>query len=99
MDSNQSGRRRFLEQGAALAGLAVGARSSASAQEGESAAREVKPKGPFPYGERSRFVTVGRTTDYSKSVFQGMFGPRQNAPLQDVTGNIPPAAVHFVRSH
>jgi hypothetical protein len=77
MDSNRSGRRRFLEQGAALAGLAVGAGSPTSAQEGGSAAREVKPKGPYPYGERSRFVTVGRTNDYSKSVFQGMFGARQ----------------------
>jgi sulfane dehydrogenase subunit SoxC len=99
MDSNRSGRRRFLEQGAALAGLAVGAGWPASAQEAGAAAREVKPKGPYPYGAPSRFVTVGRTNDYSKGVFQGMFGPRQNAPLQDVTGNITPAAVHFVRSH
>ena len=99
MDSNRSGRRRFLERGAALAGLAVGAGLPARAQEGESAAREVKAKGPYPYGEPSRFATVARTNDYSKSVFQGMFGPRQNAPLQDVTGNITPAAVHFVRSH
>src|SRR4029077_1735210 len=69
MDSNRSGRRRFLEQGAALAGLAVGAGLPASAQEGASAAREVKPKGPYPYGERSRFVTAGRTNDYSKNTF------------------------------
>ena len=28
-----------------------------------------------------------------------MFGPRQNTPLQDQTGIITPAPVHFVRSH
>ena len=100
MDSNRSGRRRFLERGAALAGLAVGAVGTArAAEEGEAAAREVKAKGPFAYADRSRFVTTGRTNDYPKSVFQGMFGPRQNAPLQDLTGIITPAPVHFVRSH
>src|SRR5579859_6940103 len=67
MDSNRSGRRRFLERGAALAGLAVGAVRPASAQEGAPEIREVKPKGPYPYSEPSRFVTMARTNDYSKS--------------------------------
>jgi sulfane dehydrogenase subunit SoxC len=100
MDSKRSNRRRFLEQGAALAGLAAGAVGTAkAAEEGEAAAREVKPKGPFPYAERSRFETAGRTNDLSKTNFQGMYGPRQNAPLQDQTGIITPAPLHFVRSH
>ena len=98
MDSNRSGRRRFLEQGAALAGLVVGAALPASGQEG-GAPREVRPKNPGPYGERSHFVTSGRTDDYPKPVFQAMYGARKNAPLQDVTGIITPAPVHFVRSH
>ena len=95
MDS-KSGRRNFLRS-AAVAGLAAGAAGRAKAAETEP--REVRPKGPFPYGDRSRFVKMGRTNDYPKGPFQAMFGPRQNAPLGEQTGIITPAPVHFVRSH
>ena len=52
MDSNRSGRRRFLEKGVALVGLVAGRAVSASGQEGASEFRN-----PGPYGDRSRFVT------------------------------------------
>lgn len=94
---SKSGRRKFLRS-AAVAGLAAGAAGKATAADSEP--REVKPKGPYPYADRSRFVKTGRTNDYPKgNGFQAMFGPRQNAPLGDQTGIITPAPLHFVRSH
>lgn len=95
MDSKRSGRRRFLEQGVGLVGLVVGRAASASGQEAASEFRN-----PGPYGERSRFVTSGRTDDQQpRSQGQANFGRRKQAPLQDVTGIITPSPVHFIRSH
>src|SRR6185436_7722051 len=95
MNSIRSGRRRFLEQGAALAGLALGRAAAASGQEAASEFRN-----PGPYGERSRFVTSGRTDDQQpRSQGQANFGRRKQTPLQDVTGIITPSPVHFIRSH
>ena len=55
MDSNRSGRRRFLKHAAALAGLAAGAAPSAS---GQSAGSEAQPKDVHIHGEPSRFATT-----------------------------------------
>jgi len=93
MSSKQSGRRRFLKDGAVLAGLAVGAiRSPASrGQEAGSEQPGVRSKGFRAYGERSRFATSVRLqkSQGSTSSF---------APLQDQQGIITPSALHFVQS-
>src|SRR5467141_1943305 len=103
MDSNPSGRRRFLKHAAALAGVAAGAGAGAEwaarGQSGESAARgpsaEPEAKDPhfFGHGEPSRFVKSGRgarmTIDHITYY----------TPLQDYAGIITPAGLHFVQYH
>ena len=62
MSSQQSGRRRFLKESAAMAGLAVGAVRSASAQASPSKECEENGNGDWgPYGHRSHYVTAVRT--------------------------------------
>ena len=91
MNSKQSSRRRFLKNGTALAGLAVGAIRSASGQRVASEQPEAPPNQPpspldtAAYGGRSRFENSVRT------------GLR--TPLQDVAGIITPAALHYVVTH
>ena len=64
MDTKKRGRRRFLKEGAALAGMAVGAVGSASAQTPES----YPPyKDRRAYGQRSRFVKTVRGDDVSST--------------------------------
>ena len=88
MNSKQSGRRRFLKEGAALAGLAVGAMRSASGQTLGSEIPEVHPKDLHVYGERSRFVNLARAIP----PHSGGFTPRANynlrAPLRDTLARI-----------
>jgi hypothetical protein len=55
MNSNRSDRRRFLKQGAALAGLAAGTERFAS---GQSPLSEAQPKDVHVHGEPSRFATA-----------------------------------------
>ena len=124
MNTMERARRRFLKEGAALAGLALaaGAVRSALGQGGQylekgrivdpMAVRPpaggpyvadprrdalVSPRDTLAYGERSRYVTTMRLSDGSNSGFGG----ESNAytPLQDSTGIITPAALHFVSSH
>src|SRR5438876_12437389 len=90
MDSNRSGRRRFLKQAAALAGLAAGAERSAS---GQSAQSEAQPKDVHIHGEPSRFVIAGRGV---KTRIDHM---TYYTPLQDSAGIITPAALHFMQTH
>src|SRR5215467_8410880 len=90
MDSNQSGRRRFLKQAAALAGVAAGAGAGAEwAARGQSAKPEVQDKdahhahsAPSRRGVR---MSVDHITYYT--------------PLQDYVGIITPAQLHFVQYH
>ena len=76
-------RRRFLKEGSVVAGLAVGAIRSAKSQTPGPERSEVDTAA---YGAPSRFVHVVRKT--------GMF-----TPLQDLTGIITPAALHYVVTH
>jgi hypothetical protein len=55
MNTKPSGRRRFLRDGAALAGLALGAGRSASGATLGTETPQAHPKGLHAYGERSRF--------------------------------------------
>jgi len=90
MHSKQLGRRRFLKEGAAIAGLTAGAIRSASGQ-GQtlgSATAEARPQDSRAYGERSRFLNSVRTLDRTGQV----------TPLQDLMGIITPSALHFVQS-
>lgn len=88
MEAKQPGRRRFLKQGAALAGFAAVGIQSAGAQ---SSAAE-KPEAPTQdyrlYGRRSRFERSIRKLDLTG----------QDTPLQDSVGIITPSALHFVQS-
>ena len=61
MNSKESGRRRFLKNSAALAGLAVGAIQPADGQSGGSEKLEERPRDIHNYGERSRFENSFRT--------------------------------------
>ena len=89
MNSKQSNRRRFLKEGAALAGLAVGAVRSASGQTLGSETSEARSRDVRALGERSRFVISVRAL--------GQYG--QQTPLQDLVGIITPSALHFMAAH
>ena len=110
MKSKQQGRRRFLKDSAALAGLAVGAAGIAGAQTPGSANAHASPRDLHAYGERSRFETSHRIGN------NGRFGnnagddpkPGQTrddrdiglrTPHQNSYSIITPAAVHYVISH
>jgi len=98
MNSKHSGRRRFLKEGAALAGLAVGAIRSASAQTLAPETPAAPPKDFRAYGERSRFVDSVRT-------FKDGGGPTPHhphgflTPIQDSVGIITPSSLHFWEDH
>jgi sulfane dehydrogenase subunit SoxC len=84
MKPKQSGRRRFLKDGAALAGLAVGAVRSASGHAPGSATSEPPSGGPQAYGVPSPFATSAR----------GPL-PALQTPLQDLKGIITPNGLHY----
>ena len=93
MKAKKHGRRRFLKEGAALAGLAVGAgvARSASGQALGSETSAVPPGDTSAYGVRSRFVKTVRTAGGTFSSTEAW-----STPLQDLTGFITPPALHFV---
>src|ERR1700719_5167233 len=87
MDSNGSGRRRFLKNAAALAAAAAGAGAGAEwAARGQSAKPEPQTKPEYDHREllrRGARMTVDHITYYT--------------PLQDYGGIITPAPLHFVQ--
>src|SRR5712692_4740114 len=100
----QSGRRRFLRHGAALAGLAVGLTRAAKGATLAGETPEVPAKDLHAYGERSRFEMSLRTgsigtwpTQTSGPDYRRDFGFR--TPLQDSVGMITPPALHYIVSH
>src|SRR6202140_2489057 len=101
MNPKQTDRRRFLKNGAALAGLAVGASASAlPAAAAEPALEKVDEL--HLYGERSHFVTDARNGSINNPERRlkdepVAFGLR--TPLQDQVGMITPASLHFFVSH
>ena len=92
MNDKELGRRRFLKEGAALAGLAAGAVRSASGQTSGNEPSEARLKEVHAYAARSRFETSARAPI-------GGIGPQAYTPLQDSVGFITPAPLHFVVSH
>jgi len=102
MNSKQSDRRRFLKNGAALAGLAVGAMQPAKAQSSMDEASSAWPKDAHAYGQRSRFETSVRygapgLYDDAPTGWHRDFGLR--TPIQDSVGIITPASLHFTIAH
>jgi len=93
MNSNRSDRRRFLKQGAALAGLAAGTEPFAS---GQSPASEAQPKDVHIHGEPSRFATAPGS---GRGVRLRIDHMTYYTPLQDSRGIITPAALHFMQQH
>src|ERR1700683_1355432 len=89
MDSNPSGRRRFLKSAAALAGVATGAGAGAEwAARGKTAKPEAEAKDGQDHSEvlrRWARFSVDHITYYT--------------PLQDYGGIITPAQLHFVQYH
>jgi sulfane dehydrogenase subunit SoxC len=93
MESNQSGRRRFLKQAAALAGVAAGAGAGTEwAARGQSAKAEASQKPEVPdvrdhreLLRRGARFSVDHITYYT--------------PLQDYGGIITPSHLHFVQQH
>ena len=103
MESKKPSRRKFLKGGAeaAVAGLAVGAIGSASAQTIAPDAHPPKPlKDLVAYGERSRFVTSVRVP-VAERESPDQFGLTFHvlSPLQDSVGIITPSSLHFVGTH
>ncbi|HWY76509.1 MAG TPA: molybdopterin-dependent oxidoreductase, partial [Verrucomicrobiae bacterium] len=102
MKPKQTDRRGFLKNGAALAGLAVGA--SAIARPAAAAAEPALEKIDelHLYGERSHFVTDVRNGSINNPERRlkdeaVAFGLR--TPLQDSVGMITPSSLHFTISH
>ena len=104
MKSKQSGRRRFLKNGVALASLAVGAMQPASGQAPASEPSGARPKDRRAYGQPSHFENVIRTPK-SKALSKTEAIPNPTGipptppslatPIQDLMGVITPAPLFF----
>src|ERR1022692_3811107 len=103
MNPKQSTRRKFLRNGAALAGLAVEGVRLVNAQEPPPGCAEKTPKQLHAYGERSHFETsvrLGNDNNWGKDPTPGDYyvgGPR--TPIQDSIGIITPNSLHYIVSH
>ncbi len=102
MNPKDSGRRRFLKNGAALAGLAVGAVRSAKAETPAAEGAAMPPADIHAYGQRSHFETSSRRGapglyDPAPADYHRDFGLR--TPTQDTVGIITPASLHFYIGH
>ena len=101
MNPKQTDRRRFLKNGAALAGLAVGASASAiPAIAAEPPLEKIDEL--HLYGERSHFVNSVRNGSINNPERrvkdeQVAFGLR--TPLQESVGIVTPSSLHFTISH
>ena len=97
MKPKEPGRRQFLREGVALAGLAVGGVRSASGQVAK-AAPEMQLGDLDAYGQRSKFVTSARILGGSH---MEPFDLTMHllTPLQDSVGIITPSSLHYVAAH
>ena len=97
-------RRRFLKNGALLAGMAAGTLGDGGGNPLEAETSDTRPKDLHAYGERSRFETSGRTgalgtwpQPTSPPGYHKDFGFR--TPLQESIGILTPAPLHYIVSH
>src|SRR5260370_7503669 len=100
MNPKEPSRRRFLKNSAALAGLAVGASATASSVAAEAPVANIDEL--HKHGERSHFVDSIRRGSINNPERRLPDEPRAfglTTPLQDSTGMITPASLHYVISH
>jgi sulfane dehydrogenase subunit SoxC len=91
-NSNPSGRRRFLKQAAALAGVAAGAGAGAEwAARGQSAGSSAKSE--------SQPNDAHTHVDERRGVRRNINHITYFTPIQDYAGIITPASLHFVQLH
>jgi sulfane dehydrogenase subunit SoxC len=88
VNSKNSSRRRFLRNGAGLAGLALGGIRSARAIPAGPESDEPPAKSTRAYGDRSPFEKATRS--------YGDGSPNTFTPLQDLDGIITPSSLHYV---
>jgi sulfane dehydrogenase subunit SoxC len=92
-NSNPSGRRRFLKQAAALAGMAAGAGAGAEwAARGQSAGSSAKSE------SRPNEAHI-HDVDEHRGVRRNINHITYFTPIQDYAGIITPAPLHFVQLH
>jgi sulfane dehydrogenase subunit SoxC len=100
MIPDKPGRRSFLKNTAALAGLAVGA--SAASPVAEAAPPPERVDDLHAYGERSHLVNsvrIGSINNPERRIEGEPHDLGLRSPLQDQVGMITPASLHFVISH
>ena len=110
MSAKKSGRRRFLQNGVALAGLAVTPAGlavvprSASGQTRGSAVPDMNSMEYVLHGQRSRFVNTVRVLEGANH--HEVRGPRPDpyrpgagTPIRDLVGIITPSSLHFATQH
>ena len=94
MESKGSGRRRFLKQAAALAGVAAGAGAGAEwAARGQSGSGASALKSELPSNDTHNHV------DPRRGVRRNINHITYFTPLQDYGGIITPTSLHFVQLH
>jgi sulfane dehydrogenase subunit SoxC len=109
MDSKPSGRRRFLRNGAALAGMALApaggiASGEALANVGEVNVSDMNAIENVLYGRRSRFVTTTRIIEGSSHSDvprprPSPTRPSAKTPLGETMGIITATSLHFTTQH
>jgi len=101
MNPKKPSRRLFLKNGAALAGLAVGASAAAKSATAADVPEE-RVDQLHQHGERSHFVDSIRRGSINNPERHLPDEPRAfglTSPLQDSAGMVTPASLHFVISH
>jgi sulfane dehydrogenase subunit SoxC len=91
MDSNGSGRRRFLKQAAGLAGVAAGGAAAEWAVRGQLAKADTRPEAPAEAHDHRELLRRGARFSVDHITYY--------TPLQDYAGIITPASLHFVQYH
>lgn len=102
MTSKPSGRRRFLKNSAALAGLALGAGGALYAEDNPPDRSGALSADLHAYGRRSRFETAVRygamgLYDPAPPGWHQDFGYR--TPIQDSVGYLTPPPLHYIIAH
>ena len=100
MASNGRSRRRFLKQGAALAGLTAAGVKPALGQSSMAEALSPKNKELIAYGERSKYIKSIRVPVTGR-MSPDMYGLTFHVltPLQDQLGIITPSSLFYVATH
>ena len=104
MGSKRTARRRFLKEGAALAGLAVGVPSASGQTLGSVRAERptdlTVARSLMAYGERARFVKTSRFVyEDAWDLHTDPNGKDAHTVLDQQLGIITPAPLHYIQSH